>query len=72
VNVLVAGFNHELSVAQLEDLGVRRISVGSALATATWTAFIAAAEKIAEAGSFDGIANGTPSAKLYEAFSARS
>src|SRR5437899_4191442 len=29
VNVLVSGFNHELSFSQLADLGVRRISVGS-------------------------------------------
>ncbi len=29
VNVLVSGFNHQLSVSQLADLGVRRISVGS-------------------------------------------
>ena len=71
VNVLVAGFNHQLSLAQLADLGVRRISVGSALATATWTTFIAAAKSIAENGVFDALANGTPSAKLYEAFSVR-
>ena len=72
VNVLVAGFNHDLSLAQLADLGVRRISVGSALATATWTAFVAAAKSIAENGVFDALANGLSSAKLYEAFSARS
>lgn len=72
VNVLVAGFNHELSLAQLEDLGVRRISVGSALAMATWTTFISAAKSIAENGVFETLANSAPSAKLYEAFSARS
>src|SRR5204863_6407540 len=31
VNVLVSGFNHQLAVSQLADLGVRRISVGSGL-----------------------------------------
>ena len=71
VNVLVAGFNHELSFAQLADLGARRISVGSALATATWTTFIAAARSIAKNGVFEALADSTPSAKLYEAFSAR-
>ena len=55
VNVLVAGFNHELSLGQLTDLGVRRISVGSALATVTWTAFVAAAKSIAENGVFDAL-----------------
>ncbi len=34
VNVLVSGFNHQLSFSQLTDLGVRRISVGSGLALA--------------------------------------
>ena len=39
VNVLVAAFNRELSLAQLTDLGVRRISVGSALSAVAWGAF---------------------------------
>ena len=43
VNVLVSGFNCELTVSQLADLGVRRISVGSGLALAAWGAFIRAA-----------------------------
>ena len=41
VNVLVSGFNHQLSLSQLTDLGVRRISVGSGLALAAWGAFSA-------------------------------
>src|SRR5437016_10778797 len=32
VNILVSGFNHQLSLSQLADLGVRRISVRSGLA----------------------------------------
>jgi methylisocitrate lyase len=70
VNVLVAGFNHKLTLAQLADLGVRRISVGSALATVAWSNFIAAAKSMAEAGSFDGLANSTPSTKLNAVFRA--
>src|SRR4029077_1809703 len=38
VNVLVGG--DYLTVAQLTDLGVRRISVGGALARAAWTGFL--------------------------------
>jgi 2-methylisocitrate lyase-like PEP mutase family enzyme len=68
VNVLVAGFNHELSLSQLTDLGVRRISIGSALATVAWAAFIRAAQEIATTGKFGALADGAPSAKIIAAF----
>jgi 2-methylisocitrate lyase-like PEP mutase family enzyme len=68
VNVLVAGFNHELSLSQLTDLGVRRISVGSALATVAWAAFIRVAHDIATTGKFGALADGVPSAKITAAF----
>jgi 2-methylisocitrate lyase-like PEP mutase family enzyme len=53
VNVIMSS-NVGLKVGDLADLGVRRISVGSALARAAWTAFIRAAKGIAEEGSFGG------------------
>ena len=71
VNVLVAGFNHELSLSQLTDLGVRRISIGSALATVAWAAFIRAAQSIAATGNFDGLADTAPSARITAGFGAR-
>jgi 2-methylisocitrate lyase-like PEP mutase family enzyme len=40
------------SVTELTDLGVRRISVGGALACAAWGAFLRAARDISENGSF--------------------
>ena len=40
------------TVAELADLGVRRISVGGALARAAWTGFLEAAKEIAERGTF--------------------
>src|SRR5207237_5684778 len=46
VNVLVSGFNHQLSFSQLTDIGVRRISVGSVLALAAWGGFLRAAPHI--------------------------
>jgi 2-methylisocitrate lyase-like PEP mutase family enzyme len=52
VNVLMAWPG--LSVAQLADLGVRRISVGGALARAAWGEFVRVAKEIAEQGSFEG------------------
>src|SRR6266436_971139 len=55
VNVLVSAPNPDLTVARLADLGVRRISVGSALARSAWGAFIRAARDIKDTGSFDGL-----------------
>ena len=56
VNVLVHRPDLGINVSELADLGVRRISVGSALARVAWAAFIQAAKKIAETGEFDGFA----------------
>jgi 2-methylisocitrate lyase-like PEP mutase family enzyme len=50
VNVLVGG--DFATVAELAGMGVRRISVGGALARAAWTGFQAAAKEIAENGTF--------------------
>jgi 2-methylisocitrate lyase-like PEP mutase family enzyme len=68
VNVLVSGFNHQLTVSELTDLGVRRISVGSGLALAAWGAFLRAAREIKTNGTFNLLANNAPSADLNELF----
>jgi 2-methylisocitrate lyase-like PEP mutase family enzyme len=68
VNVLVSAPGNDLSVSRLADLGVRRISVGSALARAAWGAFIRAAREIATAGSFDGLAGAAPFSELNGLF----
>ena len=68
VNVLVSGFNHELSFSQLTDLGVRRISVGSGLVLAAWGAFLRAAQDIKTNGTFKFLANGAASADLNKLF----
>jgi 2-methylisocitrate lyase-like PEP mutase family enzyme len=72
VNVLVSGFNHQLSLSQLTDLGVRRISVGSGLALAAWGAFLRAAQDIKANGTFKLLANNAPSADLNELFREKS
>ena len=59
VNVLVSR-NTGLTVADLAALGVRRVSVGSVLARAAWTTFMAVANDIAAEGRFttlDGLAS---------------
>jgi 2-methylisocitrate lyase-like PEP mutase family enzyme len=58
VNVLVHKSDPNLTFAKLADLGVRRISVGSALARAAWRAFAAAAEEIQTSGTFDAFGEG--------------
>lgn len=50
VNVLVSA--PVFSVRELQDLGVRRISVGGALARAAWGGFMRAAEEMAGQGTF--------------------
>ena len=72
VNVLVSSFNHQLSVSQLADLGVRRISVGSGLALAAWGAFVRAAQDIKTNGTFNLLANNAGSADLNELFRQKS
>ena len=56
-----------LSVAELADLGVRRISVGGALARVAWGAMLAAAERI-KAGSFAGLARAARGDQLNGVF----
>jgi 2-methylisocitrate lyase-like PEP mutase family enzyme len=68
VNVLVSGFNHQLTVSQLADLGVRRVSVGSGLALTAWGAFLRAAEGIKTNGIFNLLAKNASSADLNELF----
>jgi len=66
VNVLVGG--DFTTVAELAALGVRRISVGGALARAAWTGFLVAAREIAEQGTFSSLAGAVPFAELNGTF----
>lgn len=68
VNVLVG--SDFTTVAELADAGVRRISVGPALARAAWTGFLQAAKEMAEQGSFDGVAKAVSFGELDGSFQA--
>jgi 2-methylisocitrate lyase-like PEP mutase family enzyme len=57
-----------LSVDELASLGVRRISVGGALALAAWTGFVAAAAILRSKGSFTGLANLMPYSEINNLF----
>lgn len=66
VNLLVgSGF---ISLARAEALGVRRISVGGALARVAWGAFLGAAEGIAGSGTFTRLDGAVPFARIDGAF----
>lgn len=68
LNVLVSRPSEKLSVTNLTDLGVRRISVGSAMSAVAWGAFIRAARDIAESGTFDSLAAAAPFAEINSFF----
>jgi len=66
VNVLVgSGFT---TMAELEQAGVRRISVGGALARTAWGVFYEAATEIRDKGVFSRMASGVPFASMNDFF----
>ena len=69
VNILVG--SDFATVEQLADAGVRRISVGGALARAAWTGFLRAAKEIAGQGTFSGLAGAVSYDELNRAFPRR-
>jgi len=69
VNVLVG--SDFTSVTALAELGVRRISVGGALARAAWGGLLAAAQEIAEYGTFSHLAAAPSFAALDRRFAQR-
>ncbi len=68
VNVLVVAPAPGLNLRQLADLGVRRISVGSALSRVALGAFQRAAEEIAKTGQFDRLGESAAFSELNEIF----
>jgi 2-methylisocitrate lyase-like PEP mutase family enzyme len=68
VNVLVG--SDFTTVTELARIGVRRISVGGALARTAWTGFLEAASEIAEEGTFTHLARAVSFATINGAFGA--
>ena len=69
VNVLVG--SDFSTVADLANAGVRRISVGGALARAAWTGFLVAAREIARQGTFNSFARAVSFAEIDGSFRER-
>ncbi len=67
VNVLMSA-NSGLRVADLAALGVRRVSVGSALARVAWGAFLAASRELADEGTFDALDGAAPFGEMNTLF----
>ena len=67
VNILMS--SDFATVAALTE-GVRRISVGGALALVAWTGFLQAAQEIAEKGTFTGLASSVPFGEINGSFGA--
>ncbi len=68
VNVLAGVSGQNLTLAQLSDLGVRRVSIGSALSRAGLRAFLNAAKEMATTGSFTFTSRAIPFADLTAMF----
>jgi 2-methylisocitrate lyase-like PEP mutase family enzyme len=68
VNVLMSSGAGPLTVADLAELGVRRISVGGALARVGWGAVMRVAKQIVTDGRFDGLNDSAPGAELNALF----
>ncbi len=65
---LLVGSTSELTLKEISALGVRRVSVGGALARSGWGGFIRAARSIAEHGKFDEFANAASGRELNSFF----
>ena len=68
VNILISAPGG-LTIRDAEELGVRRVSVGGALARAAWGGFIRAAKQLAENGVFDGFGGAAAHGDLQRFFS---
>jgi 2-methylisocitrate lyase-like PEP mutase family enzyme len=68
VNLLMSSASG-LTVADIAEMGVRRISVGGTLARVAWTAVLRSAREIAEQGKFDSFAGALGNAELNAFFS---
>jgi 2-methylisocitrate lyase-like PEP mutase family enzyme len=65
---LLVGWASDMTMADIAALGVRRVSVGGALARSAWGGCMRAARMLAEHGSFAAFAEAAPGAELDSLF----
>ena len=70
VNLLIGG-KSEFTLDDIAAMGVRRVSVGGALARAAWGAFLRTARLMAGEGRFDGFADAAKGQELNDFFARR-
>lgn len=71
INVVMGLSGSELSVTQLKDAGVRRISIGGSLARAVYYQIQKAAEEMFKEGTFSFAQNQLPQSELNKIFESR-
>jgi len=69
---LLVGWASELTLSEIAALGVRRVSVGGALARTAWGGFVRAAKTRADQGTFGGFADAASGNDLNGLFRAKS
>jgi 2-methylisocitrate lyase-like PEP mutase family enzyme len=69
VNVIMGLQGVQLTLAELSELGVKRVSVGSALSRAALGAFLKAAREMQEQGTFSFAEDAAKYAELNKMFS---
>ena len=67
---LLAGPALGMTMAEIAALGVRRVSVGGAMARAAWGGFLRAARQLADEGEFEGFEGAANGQELNDFFSA--
>jgi 2-methylisocitrate lyase-like PEP mutase family enzyme len=68
---LLVGWASELTVKEIAALGVRRVSVGGALARCAWGGFIRAARSLATEGAFTAFSEAASGNELNALFQQR-
>ncbi len=68
---LLVGWPSDLTLADIAELGVRRVSIGGALARSAWGGFARAAQLLATEGRFDGFTDALSGGELNRFFDAQ-
>lgn len=68
LNVLLSMINADISVSELADLGVKRVSLGSSLARAAYGTFLRASEEVRNDGTFNFASGSVPYSEFNTIF----